>query len=129
MKKYLILLLVILLTAIMLFMLVSCREAVLSAEEKNISEGLTNLTNIPAPDNGDPAWSPDGKKFAFQSNRDGNFEIYVMNTDGTGQVNLSNNPGSYDSDPAWSPDGKMIAFQSNRNGNGEIYIMLSLIHI
>ncbi len=44
-------------------------------------------------------------KIAFESNRDGNSEIYVMNaTDGSNQTNLTNH-SSLDSEPAWSPDG------------------------
>ena len=60
--------------------------------------GQTNLTNNGA-DDSTPAWSPDGTKIAFASNRDGNCEIYVMNADGTGQTNLTNN-GAYDYAPA-----------------------------
>jgi TolB protein len=56
-----------------------------------------------------PAWSPDGAKIAFVSQRDGNAEIYVMNADGTNPVRLTNDPG-YDADPAWSPDGSKLAF-------------------
>ncbi|WP_225990646.1 TolB family protein [Bacillus luti] len=41
-------------------------------------------------------------KIAFSSNRDGNFEIYVMNPDGSNQTNITNNPAD-DSEPAWSP--------------------------
>ena len=63
-----------------------------------------------------PAWSPDGTKIAFTSNRDGNYEIYTMNADGTGQTSLTNN-AAYDFDPAWSPDGTKIAFTSDRDGN------------
>ena len=59
---------------------------------------------------------------AFQSNRDGNYEIYVMNADGSGQTDLTNNP-AYDWTSAWSPDGTKIAFSSNRDGNKEIYVM------
>ena len=42
-------------------------------------------------------------KIAFDTNRDGNEEIYVMNPDGTGQTRLTNDPAS-DFEPAWSPD-------------------------
>ena len=38
-------------------------------------------------DDGAPSWSPDGSEIAFHSNRDSNFEIYVMSADGTSQVN------------------------------------------
>jgi Tol biopolymer transport system component len=49
-----------------------------------------------------PVFSPHGKKIAFQSNRDGNFEIYMMNVDGTGQLNLTNDPAG-DFTPDWQP--------------------------
>ena len=39
-----------------------------------------------------PVWSPDGRQLAFQSARDGNLEIYVMNADGTNPVRLTNDP-------------------------------------
>ena len=61
-------------------------------------------------------------KIAFASTRDGNYEIYVMKADGSGQTDLSNNPAG-DVEPAWSPDGTKIAFTSNRDGNWEVYVM------
>jgi Tol biopolymer transport system component len=71
-----------------------------------------------------PAWSPDGSKIAFKSDRDGNNEIYVMNADGSNQVNLTKASSSSERDPAWSPDGSKIAFRSDRDGgNQEIYSM------
>lgn len=69
-----------------------------------------------------PSWSPDGNKIAFTSNFDGNYEIYVMNADGTNEINLTKNPAR-DEYPTWSPDGNKIAFTSNRDGNKEIYVM------
>jgi Tol biopolymer transport system component len=82
---------------------------------------LTALTNNPSDDR-TPAWSPDGNKIAFVSNRDDNDEIYTMNANGTGLENLTNNPAS-DFLPAWSPDGNKIAFGSRRDGKYEIYMM------
>ena len=69
-----------------------------------------------------PAWSPDGRKLAFVSERDGNGEIYVMNADGSAQENLTRQPAG-DSHPSWSPDGRRIGFVSRRDGNAEIYVM------
>lgn len=63
--------------------------------------GQLKLTNNPADDRW-PDWSPNGNKIAFHSDRDGNFEIYVMNTDGSELTNLTNNPAD-DRCPAWSP--------------------------
>ena len=70
--------------------------------------GQGNLTQHPASDS-HPSWSPDGRKLAFVSRRDGNSEIYVMNADGSGLRNVTRTP-SNDLDPAWSPDGRAIAF-------------------
>jgi dipeptidyl aminopeptidase/acylaminoacyl peptidase len=70
----------------------------------------------------DAAWSADGRRIAFMSERDGNAEIYVMNADGSGETRLTNDPG-FDADPTFSPDGR-IAFNSTRDGgNPEIYVM------
>ena len=70
----------------------------------------------------DAAFSPDGNKVLFLSNRDGNFEIYRINFDGTGIQRLTNVAG-FDEYPVYSPDGARIAFTSDRDGNVEIYTM------
>jgi TolB protein len=84
--------------------------------------GLRKLTPKPVGAYRDPAWSPDGRKIAFVSDRDGNSEIYVMNANGKGQRNLTRNP-AFDADPAWSPDGRKIAFASKRDGEYGVYVM------
>jgi Tol biopolymer transport system component len=61
-------------------------------------------------------------KIAFFSDRDGNYEIYSMNADGSGQTNLTNNAAA-DEFTKWSSDGTKIAFASDRDGNAEVYSM------
>lgn len=79
---------------------------------------------LTAVENTYPFWSPEGDKIVFESNREGNFDIYVMKADGEegGLVRLTDHP-SADRRPAWSPDGTKIVFQSQRDGNQEIYVM------
>jgi len=70
-----------------------------------------------------PAWSPDGRRIAFTSTRDGDPEIYVMRADGTGARRLTTTPGR-DAHPSWSPDGRSILFQSPREeGHTRIFLM------
>ena len=61
-------------------------------------------------------------KITFVSNRDGNPEIYIMDSDGKHQKRLTHDKSS-DISPSWSPDGKHIAFVSDRDGNYQVYIM------
>lgn len=69
------------------------------------------LTDLPVRD-GDPSWSPDGTRIAFESFRDGGSEMYVMNWDGTGVTRLTFNGPGEDRGSSWSPDGERIAFHS-----------------
>ncbi len=59
----------------------------------------------------DPTWSPDGRQIAFSSRRDGLFQIYAMNSDGSNVRRLTKNK-SEDSNPAWAPDGSAILYIS-----------------
>lgn len=67
-----------------------------------------------------PAWSPDGTKFVFMaqepsaSGLDPDYNIYVMNADGSGVTKLTDGPGT-EGFPAWSPDGTQIAFSSTQD--------------
>src|SRR6266567_5672538 len=87
-----------------------------------ICSGLQRLTSHPLVDASQAAWSPDGRRILFGSNRDGDFEVYVMDVDGSNQTNLTRDPASDDS-ASWSPDGTSIAFASDRDGDYEIYVM------
>ncbi|MGQ9627517.1 MAG: TolB family protein [Anaerolineae bacterium] len=69
-----------------------------------------------------PAPSPDGSRIAFMSMRDGNWEIYIVNSDGTGLRRLTSNSAN-DGLPTWSPGGGSIAFVSNRDGPWAIWVM------
>ncbi|MFB0534657.1 MAG: hypothetical protein ACETWR_06715 [Anaerolineae bacterium] len=82
--------------------------------------GITQLTSDTSDTN--PEASPDGKKAAFMSLREGNWEVYVMNIDGSGIKRLTNN-GDTDGLPIWSPDGQTIAFASDRSGEWAIWAM------
>jgi Tol biopolymer transport system component len=82
------------------------------------NHAVTNLTNSPGADF-NPAWSSDGR-IAFTSFRDGNSEIYVMNSDGTNQFRVTNATSNEDH-PAWSPDNTRIAFDTNRNTADDVY--------
>ena len=87
---------------------------------------IVNLTNNVFTYSDDPAWSPDGRKIVYSRKDDigddADFDLFVMNSDGTNQTNIINSLG-YDSSPSWSPDGRKIVFRSLRDGNSEVYVM------
>jgi TolB protein len=69
------------------------------------ADGLGNKPLVSADLAGFPTWSPDGRKIAFQARVGGsgaNFEIFAMNSDGSGQSAVTSNPAG-DSTPSWQP--------------------------
>src|SRR5690606_29482754 len=69
-----------------------------------------------------PAYSPDGSRFVFTSDRGGSTQIYVMNADGSDPHRISFGPGRY-STPVWSPRGDLIAFTRQTGGEFSIGVM------
>ncbi len=67
-----------------------------------------------------PEASPDGRRVAFMSQRDGNWEVYVVNLDGSGLQRLTHNAAN-DGLPTWSPDGRYLAFVSDRSGRWAVW--------
>lgn len=81
--------------------------------------GETLVTRVT---NAYPAFSPDGRRIAYMSNADGDYDIYVVDLEAGTRVRLTDAPGR-DGTPVWSPDGSKIAFQSFRDGHSQIYVM------
>ena len=75
--------------------------------------------------NAEPAWSPDGGRIAFVSDRRGHRGLYVMNVDGSETRRLTNYPHNDVSQPTWSPDGKRIAYVSWLDGFGTNIFVIS----
>ena len=75
--------------------------------------------------NVEPAWSPDGSRIAFTSDRGGAYQVWVMESDGSGQRPLTSVGQNFA--PDWSPDGSQIVFHSDRDypdgSQGTIYVM------
>ncbi len=90
---------------------------------------ITRLTFRPKGLDVDPSWTPTpepgeiSKTIVFASDRDGNFEIYVMNIETLAVTRLTFREGSPDRKPTISPDGTKIAFQSFIDENWEIFVM------
>ena len=70
-----------------------------------------------------PAFSPDGKRFAFSSTRNGNYEIYLSDLEGGQPMQLTNFGKGETGWPRWSPDGRQIAFDARPNGQSGVYVV------
>ena len=68
------------------------------------------------------AKAPTTPKILFASARDGNYEVYSMNPDGSEQVNITQHPEE-DYGAVWSPTGEKIIFVSNRGGERDLHLM------
>lgn len=82
---------------------------------------LIQLTELETRD-GHPVWSPNCKNIAFQSSRNGNPDVYIMDSLG-GNIEQLTFDNSFDGIPKWSPNGKFLAFNSNRTGSPNIFML------
>jgi len=68
-----------------------------------------------------PAWSPDGRKVAFSGNRNGQFDIFVVDVASGEVTNLTNDP-RYDGAPVYAPDGASLIYTSTvGNDYGQLF--------
>jgi len=72
-------------------------------------ETLVELVDIPEVPDFSPRWSPDGSQIMFISARSGNFEIFLMNPDGTDPLQITEGDAPI-FNAAWSPDGERIVY-------------------
>lgn len=73
--------------------------------------GLRQVTHVPPGSHAlNPGFSATGRKIAFESDVTGNFEVWVMNADGSGQTEVTRDPTFQNFHPRWSPNGATIAF-------------------
>jgi len=84
----------------------------------------TKLTFNTARDYG-PVIASDGLKVAFFSDLDGDFEIYMINSDGTGLRQLTINSNSNDTSPSISSNGGKVAYQSTSGNDADIWVVNS----
>ncbi|MFO1469103.1 MAG: amidohydrolase family protein [Steroidobacteraceae bacterium] len=85
-----------------------------------LSGGAARQIVSPAYDAQQPAWSPDGRHIAFQSNHDGHWRIWIVDPDGEHARALSSDIQD-EREPAWSPDGGAIAFTTSRDGKFDVF--------
>ena len=86
--------------------------------DPNLSQGVgQNVVDV------SPSRSPGGDWIVFTSNRDGNWELYIGNVDGTEQRRVTFNNFAVDTGAMWSPLGDRIVFASNRDGNWNLFLL------
>jgi Tol biopolymer transport system component len=107
----------------------SCDLFVMDATDANadgVGDNLSRITfddgfNCSHTDDMNPSWSPNSSLIAFDSPRNGDFEVWVVDADNPTDIRyVTANPG-YDGQPTWSADGTEIVFVSSRSGTDELW--------
>jgi Tol biopolymer transport system component len=73
-------------------------------------------------DDGNPVWSPDGKRVVFDSSQAGAYNLYARQADGGGSEERLTSDQDNDSPQSFSPDGRLLVFQKTRAGVPEIWV-------
>ena len=71
--------------------------------------------------NSAPAWSPDGKRLAVTLSRDGPAQLYLINSDGSGEPQRLTRSNAIDTEAVFSADGRLVYFVSDRGGGPQVY--------
>ena len=106
-------------TFLLFFTLVNC--LILGCEDSQKIQ-LTNKPDVFDWNDWHPAWSPNGDKIVFNSQRDGNYEIYAMNADGSNVRRITHH-NERDDYPTWHPNGKKLGYVSERDGKYDLYLV------
>jgi dipeptidyl aminopeptidase/acylaminoacyl peptidase len=93
------------------------RIALFTAAGGMLAPALTPSTS----DARGPHWSPDGKQLAFDSNRNGSWDVFVMNADGTNVRDVTPSSAANEHVTDWSPDGLTLLVSSDASGNADLY--------
>ena len=83
-------------------------------------DSLTRLTF--GKDDGNPVWSPDGKRIVYQSSQAGSYNLYSRHSDGGGAEERLTSDQDASNPLSFSPDGKLLVFEKERSGIPEIWI-------
>lgn len=103
---------VIQLTTLLLF--IASHAAKAQGNPRQLTEGNSSSRS--------PSWSPDGSRIAFESDRNGNWDIYVLDVLTAQASVLTTSPAS-DRYPAWSPNGEHLVFVSDRQGEPDLHLL------